>query len=90
MNKIYQPVPNSLTGQVHVITGASSGLGLESAKRLAAAGATVVMTTRTAAKANMAKSQVEEYLKERSIISNRDNVYVLTLNMDDLVFGKNF
>lgn len=33
-----------LTGRTAVITGANSGLGLESAKALAAAGATVVMT----------------------------------------------
>ena len=31
---IYQPSPGSLENQVHVITGASTGLGLESAKRL--------------------------------------------------------
>jgi NADPH:quinone reductase-like Zn-dependent oxidoreductase len=30
-----------------VITGGTSGLGLESAKRLAAAGATIVITSRT-------------------------------------------
>jgi NAD(P)-dependent dehydrogenase (short-subunit alcohol dehydrogenase family) len=89
-NKIYQPLPNSLTGQVHVITGASSGLGLESAKRLAAAGATVVMTTRTAAKADVAKSQVQEYLEERSITNNQDNIYVLTLDMDDLANVRSF
>lgn len=89
-NKIYQPLPNSLTGQVHVITGASSGLGLESAKRLAAAGATVVMTTRTAAKADVAKSQVQEYLEERSITNSQDNIYVLTLDMDDLANVRSF
>jgi len=89
-NKIYQPLPNSLTGQVHVITGASSGLGLESAKRLAAAGATVVITTRTAAKADVAKSQVLEYLEERSITNSQDNIYVLTLDMDDLANVRSF
>ena len=89
-NKIYQPLPNSLTGQVHVITGASSGLGLESAKRLAAAGATVVITTRTAAKADVAKSQVQEYLEERSITNSQDNIYVLTLDMDDLATVRSF
>jgi len=85
---IYQPPQGSLSGQVHVITGASSGLGLESAKRLAAAGATVVMTTRTDAKGETAKSQVQSYLQERSI-TNR-NVYALTLDMDDLADIKLF
>mmetsp|Transcript_2555 Transcript_2555/g.5466 ORF Transcript_2555/g.5466 Transcript_2555/m.5466 type:complete len:386 (+) Transcript_2555:106-1263(+) len=87
-NKIYEPLPGSLAGQVHVVTGASSGLGLESAKRLAAAGATVVMTTRTAAKAETAKSQVQAYLQERSITNQE--IYVLTLDMDDLATVKSF
>ena len=87
---IYQPLPNSLTGQVHVITGASSGLGLESAKRLAAAGATVVLTTRTAAKADVAKRQVQDYLEERSIATSPETIYVLTLDMDDLATVRSF
>ena len=63
---IYQPPPMSLTGQVHVITGASTGLGLESAKRLAAAGATVVLTARTNQKGERAKAQVLSYLQEQA------------------------
>lgn len=85
---IYQPLPNSLSGQVHVVTGASSGLGLESSKRLAVAGATVVMTTRTAEKGNAAKSQVLDHLKERSV-ANQD-VHALTLNTDDLADVRSF
>jgi len=85
---IYQLLPNSLSGQVHVVTGASSGLGLEAAKRLAAAGATVVMTTRTAAKSGAAKDEVLDYLQERSV-ANKE-VYALTLNMDNLADVRSF
>ncbi len=85
---IYQPSPGSLAGQVHVITGASTGLGLESAKRLAAADATIVMTARTDAKGNKAKGEVLDYLKERLI--NNKEIYVLTLDLSDFASVKSF
>ena len=87
-NNVYQPLPGSLLGQVHVITGSSTGLGLEASKRLAAAGAAVVLTTRTAAKAERAKSEVLEYLQERSITN--PEIYVVTLDLDDLASVKSF
>jgi len=37
---------------------------IESAKRLAAAGATIVMTTRTAEKGDIAKKQVESSIRQ--------------------------
>lgn len=86
--RIYQPPPGSLAGQVHVITGASTGLGLESAKRLAAADATIVMTARTDAKGDKAKGQVLEYLKDRSI--NNKEIYVLTLDLGDFASVRSF
>lgn len=43
-----------LTGRVAVITGASGGIGLETARALASAGATVVLGNRDAAKAQVA------------------------------------
>ena len=43
-----------------LITGANSGLGLESAARLAAAGADVVATARTDAKAQQAVNEIEK------------------------------
>jgi len=85
---IYQPLLGSLAGQVHVITGASTGLGLESAKRLAAADATIVMTARNDAKGDKAKGQVLDYLKERSI--NNKEIYVLTLDLSDFASVKSF
>ncbi len=45
-----------LTDKVVVITGANSGLGLESTKRIAAKGATVVMACRNMSKAEAAKA----------------------------------
>jgi len=86
--KIYEPSPGSLSGQVHVITGASTGLGLESAKRLAAADATIVMTTRTAAKGEVAKNAVLSSLRERSI--DNKEIYVLPLDLNDFSSVKSF
>ena len=47
-----------LTGKVIIITGANSGLGLESTKALAAKGATVIMACRNMGKAEKAKEEV--------------------------------
>lgn len=46
------------TGRVAVVTGANSGLGYESAKALAAAGAHVVMAARNASKAQAARDAI--------------------------------
>jgi len=56
---VYSPAPGSLAGRVVLITGANTGLGLESAKRLYASGATVVVTARTQAKADAAVDAVK-------------------------------
>ncbi len=47
-----------LHGRIAVVTGANSGLGLESSRALAAAGATVVMTARDRAKGERARDEV--------------------------------
>jgi len=52
-----QEIPD-MTGKVVVITGANSGLGLESTKAIAAKGATVVMACRNLSKAEKAKAEV--------------------------------
>ena len=52
-----QDIPD-MTGKVVIITGANSGLGLESTKALAAKGATVVMACRNLRKAEEAKAEV--------------------------------
>ena len=52
-----QDIPD-LTGKVIIVTGANSGLGLESTKAFAAKGATVVMACRNMDKAEQAKTAV--------------------------------
>jgi len=64
-------------------------LGLESAKRLAAAGATTVLTARTEEKGVNAVNKVKTHLSERSI-TNIDNLFSITLNLDDLESVKTF
>ncbi|MCP3975239.1 MAG: SDR family NAD(P)-dependent oxidoreductase, partial [bacterium] len=50
-------IPN-LDGKVAVVTGANGGLGLESAKALAGAGAHVVMAARNQEKAKAAHDEI--------------------------------
>ena len=50
-------IPN-LDGKVVIVTGANSGLGLESAKDLAAKGATVVMAVRNLPKGEQARAAI--------------------------------
>ena len=49
-----------LTGKLAVVTGASAGLGVETSRALAAAGAAVVMAVRDPAKGERAAAQVRE------------------------------
>ena len=51
------PVPDQ-TGKLIVITGANSGTGREATRRLAAAGAHVVMAVRTIAKGEQARAEI--------------------------------
>ncbi|WP_420629328.1 oxidoreductase [Candidatus Leptofilum sp.] len=57
-NKWTQNDMPDLTGKVVIITGANSGLGLESTKAVAAKGATIVMACRNLSKAEKAKAEV--------------------------------
>jgi len=59
---IYFPTPGSMAGQTVVITGANTGLGFESALRLAAADARVVVTARTEPKAQAAVAELRQRL----------------------------
>lgn len=56
-----------LTGRTAVVTGANSGLGLESARALAGAGAHVVMATRNQAKATAAEDDILTSVRDASL-----------------------
>jgi NAD(P)-dependent dehydrogenase (short-subunit alcohol dehydrogenase family) len=79
---LYTPEPGSLSGQVILITGGTSGLGLESAKRLAVSGAKVVLTSRSHKKGEAALDVVATYLQNQGI--KNENVSYKVLQLDDL------
>jgi NAD(P)-dependent dehydrogenase (short-subunit alcohol dehydrogenase family) len=78
----YEPAPGSMDGKVVLITGGSTGLGLESAKRLAAAGASIILTSRTLKKGEQAVTDVQKYLSQKGVTN--DKVMNLVLDLDDL------
>mmetsp|Transcript_28676 Transcript_28676/g.67372 ORF Transcript_28676/g.67372 Transcript_28676/m.67372 type:complete len:416 (-) Transcript_28676:50-1297(-) len=85
----YEPPAGSLTDKVVLITGGSTGLGLESAKRLAAAGATIVLTARSVAKGEKSIEAVQSYLTEKGV-SAGPKIFTLVLDLDDLESVKAF
>ncbi|KAL3795730.1 hypothetical protein ACHAW5_004500 [Stephanodiscus triporus] len=62
-SRIYRPAPHSMDGKIVVVTGGNAGLGLESAKRLAEAGASVVFTSRDGVKGARALEEANVYLQ---------------------------
>ncbi|KAG7353287.1 short-chain dehydrogenase/reductase SDR [Nitzschia inconspicua] len=84
----YEPPFNSLNDKLVLITGGTSGLGLESAKRLGAAGATIVLTSRSSQKGVEGVEEVRKYIKSK--VSGEPKVYSLTLDLDDLSSVKAF
>jgi len=84
-----QPAPGSLTGKLVVITGGTSGIGLESAKMLAAGGADVVITARSETKGTKAIAAVQDYLASQQIESS-PKVTTVLLDLDDLDSVKSF
>jgi short chain dehydrogenase len=83
---VYTPEPGSLVGQTMVVTGASSGLGLESAKRLACAGANLVLTARSRSKGTLAVATVNALLEELGLLyeENRYRTRSLILTISTL------
>jgi NAD(P)-dependent dehydrogenase (short-subunit alcohol dehydrogenase family) len=79
-NDLFTPEKGSLQGQTILITGGTSGLGLESAKRLAVGGAEVVLTSRSDSKGQAAVTEVEEYLKERGLSTSQVSYRILDLD----------
>eukprot|EP00746_Dinoflagellata_sp_MGD_P115642 gnl/MRDRNA2_/MRDRNA2_51684_c0_seq1.p1 gnl/MRDRNA2_/MRDRNA2_51684_c0~~gnl/MRDRNA2_/MRDRNA2_51684_c0_seq1.p1 ORF type:complete len:487 (+),score=66.70 gnl/MRDRNA2_/MRDRNA2_51684_c0_seq1:91-1551(+) len=66
-SKVYD-VPSSVRNKRILITGANTGLGLESAKRLARAGAKVVLTARTRQKAASAVAAIKTLEPKADVI----------------------
>ena len=91
-SKIYTPEPHSMDNKIVVITGGNSGLGLESSKRLAKAGATVVFTSRDDTKGNAALDEVNEYIKEEKANDSTfvGKAIVASLDLCDLDNTKSF
>lgn len=87
-NNYFSPSPHSLDDKLMIVTGGTAGLGLETGKRLAAGGATVVLTSRTSAKGSAAVDAVKQYAKERGVVN--DKVYSVILDLDDLESVKTF
>lgn len=84
----YTPADHSLDGKLMVVTGGTAGLGLETVRRLATGGASVVLTSRTASKGSEAVNTVKDYLKSKGI--ENEKVYSAVLDLDDLASVKSF
>ncbi len=65
---------NDLTGKVAIVTGANTGIGKETARGLAARGATVVIASRDPAKAEAARADIAE-------TTGRTDVSTMTLDL---------
>lgn len=73
-SEIYTPEENSLNGQSILITGGTSGLGLETAKRLSIGRPmNIIITARTPEKGQNAVASIEEYLSENQKTTSRYN-----------------
>jgi len=70
-----------LTGQVHVITGATSGIGLAAAKMLTARGATTVLVGRDPDKLARAADEVPGSVAERCDLSDLAEVDALCVRL---------
>jgi NAD(P)-dependent dehydrogenase (short-subunit alcohol dehydrogenase family) len=66
------------SGRTAVVTGASAGLGLETAKALSARGATVVLACRDVAKAEQAAAQIA------ATGTDREALHIVTLDLGSL------
>ncbi|GMH96368.1 hypothetical protein TrVE_jg12026 [Triparma verrucosa] len=78
-SSFFEPQPTSCEGKVILITGGTSGLGRESAKRLAKAGGRVIITARDEEKGE----KIVSLSKEESWNSAFPITYI-TMNLDDL------
>lgn len=65
MNGPMTPLSADMTGKIVIVTGASSGIGLETAKSLLQSGATVIFANRDEHKTNSVISQISSILTEK-------------------------
>jgi NAD(P)-dependent dehydrogenase (short-subunit alcohol dehydrogenase family) len=73
-SEIYTPIENSLNGQSILITGGTTGLGLETAKRLSIGRPeNLIITSRTQEKGQAAVAAINEYLSENQTTTNNDD-----------------
>ncbi|HBH72612.1 MAG TPA: light dependent protochlorophyllide oxido-reductase [Synechococcales bacterium UBA10510] len=72
------------SGRLALITGANSGLGLETARALAAKGATVVLACRSTSKAERARAQLLDELAREPAGTPHGPLDVLHLDLADL------
>jgi NAD(P)-dependent dehydrogenase (short-subunit alcohol dehydrogenase family) len=79
----FQPPAKSFN-KVILITGGNTGLGLESAKRLAKAGATVVITSRSLDKGKKAVTEIQRFC------GDNNKVFALPLDLCNLQNVRNF
>jgi len=75
-------IPNKLSGQIVIVTGSSSGIGIPTAKVLYAHGATVIMACRNRKKANMARESILQEITEQSL--SPSNLQVMELDLGSL------
>jgi len=84
-SEIYTPEANSLKGQSILITGGTTGLGLETAKRLAIGGPdNLVITARTPAKGQAAVDSINDYLSSSEKDVDSVSVSYRILDLDDV------
>lgn len=93
-SKVYQPPPHSMDNKIVLITGGNAGLGLESTKRLAAAGATVVFTSRDELKGKKSVDEINDYLGRQKEVADdptfAGKIVMTTLDLCDLENVKSF
>eukprot|EP00933_Yihiella_yeosuensis_P036562 TRINITY_DN30338_c0_g1_i1.p1 TRINITY_DN30338_c0_g1~~TRINITY_DN30338_c0_g1_i1.p1 ORF type:complete len:444 (-),score=98.22 TRINITY_DN30338_c0_g1_i1:124-1413(-) len=81
----FDPLPETLTGRTVLITGGNTGLGKESALRLAKAGATVVLTARSDEKGEKAVDDIK-----KAVPGATGRIHYLHLDLADLADVKSF
>lgn len=73
-------LPDSLVGQTVIITGANSGIGLETAKAVATRGATVILACRDLKKADLAVAEILTFAGK----DKADNIHLFELDLSSL------